>query len=196
MSIWAQVLILVGCFILGWTPLFSLFYWSEKTIPYKLQTGTSKFSWFGLIYMLYLGLEITRGITITYVVHQWLILDQDVLFGIGLFMIGLRFQPKVPMHIKSPFWPSLFGVIAGLSLWLCPLILMAALFTHLLRYSPIIVWSITGILIILIDALINFNSLYILLNILIIIIIISGYFSLNYFTRTDTNVKDRSKAFD
>ena len=122
-----QLPIYIGCYLLGWFPLYSMYRWIEDKVSFGLDPKKGVFSWMFFYQLMYWGLEILRGYVIMLIAHDFLLFDNDLLIAVGLFLIGL-------------FWPFFFK-LPRLSIWLCIMGMFMYLFSFIWIGVPIILFG-------------------------------------------------------
>jgi len=132
-----QILIYSLCFVLGWFPLNLLYKKLELVIPFDVEIGKAKFSYFFLTNLIYLSLEFYRAFLLMEIVHQWLESDWALFIGTGLYLIGIYWPFFVPKQFHTLSWLPLVGIYAFLLpyfSWLVPVLAFSMILLGVQKY--------------------------------------------------------------
>ena len=163
----SQFPIYVLCFLLGWVPLYAGYRWLESSIPLKLIDGKTKFSYFPVLFLMYMALEVARAYAIMVIVHDYLVYDLDLIFGVFIWLMAITWPPFIPAKYRTAHWVVLFGIylyLMPMVAWVWPIGLVALFFLGIGTQHRLLLISILFFGLSLIS---GFNSLYVLLFLLL-----------------------------
>ena len=163
----SQLPIYLLCFLLGWLPLYAGYRWLESSVPFKLVNGKTKFSYFSFFVFDLYDFRGCACVCIMIIVHDFLVYDFDLIFGVFIWLLGMTWPPFVPSKYRSSHWLSLFGIylyLVPMIAWVWPIGLVTLFFLGMgAQYRlPLI-----SLLFFCFSVINGFNSLYLLLFFLI-----------------------------
>ena len=85
---------IVLCYLLGWFPLYYLYRKLTVKAPFSIESSKAIFSIMPFMHLIYISLEVLRGIFLMYLVNEVLFFNSNFIsfqeiMGVGVFLFGL-----------------------------------------------------------------------------------------------------------